>query len=90
MVFGLAPSPGDRQHTESLARVGVGLLDPGVPVFRRQGAAGEVVGSWLRGRPATALIREVMTAHHDVVIRPHARDLADQPRRYGAVDMELL
>ena len=44
----------------------------------------------LRGRPATALIREVLDAGHDLLVRSHARDLADQPKPYGAVDMELL
>jgi nucleotide-binding universal stress UspA family protein len=44
----------------------------------------------LRGRPATALIREVLGAGHDLLVRSHARDLADQPKPYGAVDMELL
>jgi nucleotide-binding universal stress UspA family protein len=50
----------------------------------------EVTTGLLRGRPATALIREVLAAGHDVLIRSHARDLADPPKQYGAVDMELL
>ena len=44
----------------------------------------------LRGRPATAIIREVLAAGHDLLVRSHDRDLADQPKPYGAVDMELL
>ena len=50
----------------------------------------EVTTELLRGRPATALIREVLAAGHDVLVRSHARDLADQTKPYGAVDMELL
>lgn len=62
---------------------------------RLQSVAAQVVGvemttELLRGRPATALIREVLAAGHDLLVRSHARDLADQPKRYGAVDMELL
>lgn len=44
----------------------------------------------LSGRPATALIREVLRAGHDLLIRSHARDLvARGARPYGPVDMEL-
>src|SRR5687767_2528584 len=50
----------------------------------------DVTTELLRGRPATALIREVLAAGHDLLVRSHARDLADQPKPYGAVDMELL
>jgi nucleotide-binding universal stress UspA family protein len=50
----------------------------------------EVTTELLRGRPATALVREVLVAGHDLLVRSHARDLADQPQPYGAVDMELL
>jgi nucleotide-binding universal stress UspA family protein len=50
----------------------------------------EVTTELLRGRPATALIRDVLAAGHDLLVRSHARDLADQPKPYGAVDMELL
>src|SRR5687767_11949713 len=50
----------------------------------------EVTTELLRGRPATALIREVLAAGHDLLVRSHARDLADRPKPYGAVDMELL
>jgi universal stress protein E len=53
-------------------------------------ATGDVKTELLRGRPATALIREVLAAGHDLLVRSHARDLADQPKPYGAVDMELL
>jgi nucleotide-binding universal stress UspA family protein len=44
----------------------------------------------LRGRPATALIQEVLAAGHGLLVRSHDRDLAGPPRQYGAVDMELL
>ncbi len=50
----------------------------------------EVTAELLRGRPATALIGEVRTARHDVLVRSHDRERADQPKPYGAVDMELL
>jgi nucleotide-binding universal stress UspA family protein len=32
----------------------------------------------------------VLAAGHDLLVRSHARDLADQSKPYGAVDMELL
>jgi nucleotide-binding universal stress UspA family protein len=44
----------------------------------------------LRGRPATALVQEVLRSGHDLLVRSHARDLSPRPRPYGAVDMELL
>ena len=44
----------------------------------------------LRGRPATAVIQEVLRANHDLLVRSHGRDLADSPRPFGAIDMELL
>ena len=44
----------------------------------------------LRGRPATAIVGEVLRSGHELVVRSHARDLAEAPRRFGAVDMELL
>jgi nucleotide-binding universal stress UspA family protein len=45
----------------------------------------------LVGRPATALIEEVLRSKHDLIIRSHARDLtASGSRPFGAVDMELL
>jgi nucleotide-binding universal stress UspA family protein len=44
----------------------------------------------LRGRPGTALIQEVLQSGHDLVVRSHGRDLAETPRSFGAVDMELL
>ncbi len=44
----------------------------------------------LSGRPATALIREVLRSGHDLLVRSHARDLvAPSFSPYGAVDMEL-
>jgi nucleotide-binding universal stress UspA family protein len=50
----------------------------------------EVSTELLRGRPATALIYDVLAAGHGLVVRSHDRDLAEPPRPYGAVDMELL
>ncbi len=45
----------------------------------------------LVGRPATALIQEVLRAKHDLLMRSHARDMtAAGSRPFGAVDMELL
>jgi nucleotide-binding universal stress UspA family protein len=44
----------------------------------------------LRGRPASAVIQEVLREHHDLLVRSHGRDLAESPRAFGAVDMELL
>jgi nucleotide-binding universal stress UspA family protein len=49
----------------------------------------EVATELLRGRPATALIQEVLAGGHGLVVRSHDRDLAEPPRQYGAVDMEL-
>ena len=43
----------------------------------------------LRGRPSIAIIQCVLRAHHNLVVRSHARDLKPG-RRYGAVDMQLL
>jgi nucleotide-binding universal stress UspA family protein len=44
----------------------------------------------LRGRPGTALIQEVLRSGHDLLVRSHGRDLAEGPRPFGAIDMELL
>jgi nucleotide-binding universal stress UspA family protein len=43
----------------------------------------------LTGRPATALVQEILRSGHDLLVRSHARDLAAR-RPFGAVDMELL
>lgn len=44
----------------------------------------------LVGRPATALIKEVLRAGHDLLVRSHARGLVSGASKpYGAVDMEL-
>jgi universal stress protein E len=43
----------------------------------------------LRGKPAIAIIQQVLRANHDLVVRSHARDLVPG-RMYGAVDMQLL
>jgi universal stress protein E len=45
----------------------------------------------LVGRPATALIQEVLRSGHDLLIRSHARDVAASgDRPFGPIDMELL
>ena len=44
----------------------------------------------LRGRPGIALIQEVLRSGHDLLVRSHGRDLAEAPRPFGAIDMELL
>lgn len=45
----------------------------------------------LFGRPATALVQEVLRSKHDLLMRSHARDLSTPgPKPFGAVDMELL
>jgi len=45
----------------------------------------------LVGRPATALIEEVLRSNHHLIIRSHARDLTmSGPKPFGAVDLELL
>lgn len=43
----------------------------------------------LRGRAVDALIDEVKSGGHDLLIRSHARDLAAMPRALGAIDMQL-
>jgi nucleotide-binding universal stress UspA family protein len=65
-------------RTERLQSLGAGI--PGL----------EVTTKLLRGRPATALIQEVIGAGHGLLVRSHDRDLAEPSRQYGAVDMELL
>jgi nucleotide-binding universal stress UspA family protein len=45
----------------------------------------------LVGRPAIALIQEILSSGHDLLMRSHARDLTTPgPKPFGAVDMELL
>jgi nucleotide-binding universal stress UspA family protein len=44
----------------------------------------------LRGRPGTALIREVLRSGHDLLVRSHGRDLDARGKPFGAIDMELL
>ena len=43
----------------------------------------------LRGKPAVAVIREVLRRRCDLVIRSHGRDLSDTPA-FGPVDLQLL
>jgi nucleotide-binding universal stress UspA family protein len=51
----------------------------------------EATPKLLTGRPATALIQEVLAGPHDLLVRSHARGLAaPEPRPYGATDLELL
>lgn len=49
-----------------------------------------VTADLLRGRPATALIQEVLRSGHDLLVRSHGRDLAESVRPFGAIDMELM
>ena len=49
-----------------------------------------VTSELLRGRPGIALIQEVLRSGHDLLVRSHGRDLAETPRPFGAIDMELL
>jgi nucleotide-binding universal stress UspA family protein len=44
----------------------------------------------LRGRPALALIHEVLNGGHDLLVRYHARDLIEKRPGFGAVDMQLM
>ena len=65
---------------------------------RRQGLAAlakdvsdvPVTTELLRGRPATAVIQEVLRKNHNLLVRSHGRDLAESSRPFGAIDMELL
>ena len=43
----------------------------------------------LTGRPAQAIIAEAVKGDFDLVVRSHARDLAAEPRKLGAIDMQL-
>ena len=43
----------------------------------------------LRGRPATAIVRHVLSARVDLVVRPHAHE-GPRRRGFGSIDMELL
>ena len=51
-----------------------------------QGVAATAV--LLRGRPAVALVQEVLRSGHGLLVRSHGRDLGVRP--FGATDMELL
>ncbi len=44
----------------------------------------------LRGRPATAVVRQAIASKADLVVRSHARDLVPRRRTFGSVDMQLL
>lgn len=48
-----------------------------------------ITAAVLRGRSAIALVREVLRAGHDLVVRSHARDLVPG-RPFGPVDTQLL
>jgi nucleotide-binding universal stress UspA family protein len=44
----------------------------------------------LRGRPATALILDVLRFGHDLLVRTHDREIAERGKPFGAIDLELL
>lgn len=44
----------------------------------------------IRGRPGLAVIEHAIAGGYDLVVRSHVRDLAPEPRPFGAVDMQLL
>jgi nucleotide-binding universal stress UspA family protein len=44
----------------------------------------------LRGRPATALIREVLRSGQDLLVRSHGRTPDVRGKQFGPIDMELL
>jgi nucleotide-binding universal stress UspA family protein len=44
----------------------------------------------LRGRPATALIREILRSGHDLLVRSHGRTPDARSKQFGPIDMELL
>ena len=68
-----------RDQRQQLARIANGVMDVGVR------------SKLLAGRPATALIQEVLNSGHDLVMRSHARDLTSPGAKpFGVVDMELL
>lgn len=57
----------------------------------RQVSEVQATAKLLAGRPATALIEEVLRSNHDLLLRSHARDRATSGSSgFGAVDMELL
>jgi len=68
-----------RDRRQQLARIARGVRDV------------RAESKLLVGRPATALIQEILRSSHDLLMRSHARDLAAPgPKPFGAVDMELL
>jgi nucleotide-binding universal stress UspA family protein len=48
------------------------------------------VGLLLRGRPADAVIEEVISGGYDLLIRSHGRDLSDPVPSFGPIDKQLL
>lgn len=44
----------------------------------------------LRGAPGNALVQEVLRHGHDLLVRAHGRDLADQTPPAGPIDLHLL
>jgi universal stress protein E len=44
----------------------------------------------LRGAPGVALVHEVLRHGHDLLVRAHGRDLPDEARPFGPVDLHLL
>lgn len=58
--------------------------------FARAASGVAVETDVLHGRPAIALVQEVLRSGHDLLMRSHARDLAAvHPRSFGAIDMQL-
>jgi len=68
------------RRTEALDAVVAGERRRNVPV------TAEV----LRGRPAAAIVKFVLKARVDLVVRSHARDLSVKRPGFGSVDMQLL
>jgi len=64
---------------DELARIRAGLEARGL----------DVTADVRRGRPAIALIRDVLAHGHDLVMRSHGTG-ANDGKRYGPVDMQLL
>ena len=66
------------------------LLDEAAARYRRRKI--KVETAVLRGRPALAVVRYVLTRrpHPSVVVRSHVRDLSPRRASFGSVDMQLL
>jgi len=51
---------------------------------------GRLQTALLRGAPAIAIVREVLSGDYDLVVRSHGRDLRIPPPPFGPIDMQLL